>query len=382
MPEEKKKLKIGILLRNRHDGPGGLEKVLEVLAKGIAKRDDAELFFYSLYPPRYTDFTKDFQNLEVLDPSKVIKRIASFLPAKLRRPLRKYYVKQHGYQLFDKMIADQIDVLITMDLSKQFLSNYPFLKRFKEKSGIPVLSWVHSSLSSSSDEVIKNVKDKVNLIDGHLCISNGIAEEMKRYFDAENIKVIYNPVDDAPLIARDKNRFLYIGRIDANKRVESLLRNLQSLKGDWVLEIYGSTGNEKSDAVFQEVIQKLSLSEKVVFHDWKQDAWAKVAQAGVLLLNSKKEGFGLVIVEAMQRGIPVISSDCPVGPSELIQNDINGWLYDVNDEAKCRILLQEILAGTRTLPEPVAVKQSVSKFETETYLDNFLQSIQSYLKHS
>ena len=382
MPEDKKKLKIGILLRNRHDGPGGLEKVLEVLAKGIAKRDDAELFFYSLYPPRYTDFTKHFQNLEVLDPSIGIKRIASFLPAKLKRPLRKYYVKQHGHQLFDKMIADQIDVLITMDLSKQFLSNYPFLKRFKEKSGIPVLSWIHISLTGSPDATAKEAKEKSPIFDGHLAISQGLADELARDYQAKNIQLIYNPVDAAPLVKREVTRFVYVGRITKIKRVDSLLEQLAKLIGDWQLDIYGSTGDEVEDAKFKALIEALGLSKKVTFHGWQKDAWANVTEAGVLLLNSTREGFGLVIVEAMQRGIPVIASDCPVGPSELIQNDINGWLYDVNDEAKCRILLQEILAGTRSLPEPIVVKQSVSKFETETYLDNFLQSIQSYLKHS
>ena len=52
-----KKLKIGILLRNRHDGPGGLEKVLEVLSSGIQKKP-VELYFYGLLQPKYKDFTK------------------------------------------------------------------------------------------------------------------------------------------------------------------------------------------------------------------------------------------------------------------------------------------------------------------------------------
>ncbi|HEY4543194.1 MAG TPA: hypothetical protein VIG40_00985, partial [Tissierellaceae bacterium] len=178
MDQKDNKIKIGILLRNRHDGPGGLEKVLDVLAQGMAKRDDVDLYFYSLYPLKYQSFTKSFQKIEYLQTPPLIEKVESFLPNKLGRLLHKWYVHQNGYQLFQKMMQDQLDVLITMDLSKQFLINYPFLKRFKEESGIPLLSWVHVSLTGSRESTAQKVKEKIKLFDGHLAISQGLADEL------------------------------------------------------------------------------------------------------------------------------------------------------------------------------------------------------------
>lgn len=368
-------LKIGILLRNRHDGPGGLEKVLEIVARAMPKKN-VELFFYSLYPIKYDAFTKGFQNLRYLPYPSVIERFANRLPPVLARVLRKAYVKFQGYQLFEMMQQDQIDALITMDLSKQFLGHYRFLKRFKAESHIPLFSWIHLSLTGSSRATAKAVAEKIDLFDGHLAISRGIADELEQQYGAKNVSVVYNPVDAAPLITRDKSKFIYIGRIDENKRVHSLLTHLLLLKGQWHLDIYGSTGNEEGDEKFKAHIRALDLDEKVTFHGWQKDAWDQVQSAGVTLLNSTREGLPLIIIESMMRGIPVLATDCPTGPSDLITVGENGWLYPVDEENKIQEYLQKILDGELELPSPEAIQESVQGYETERYLDNFIKTIQ------
>lgn len=380
MDQKNNKLKIGILLRNRHDGPGGLEKVLDVLAQGMAKRDDVDLYFYSLYPLKYQTFTKSFQKIEYLQTAPFLEKVESFLPNKLGRLLHKWYVHQNGYRLFQKMMKDQLDVLITMDLSKQFLINYPFLKRFKEESGIPLLSWVHVSLTGSRESTAHKVKEKVALFDGHLAISQGLADELSDEYHAENIELIYNPVDAAEIVPRNIKKLIYIGRITKIKRVDSLIKELAQLQGDWHLDIYGSTGSESGDAQFKALISALNLEDKITFHGWQKDAWGMVKEAGVLLLNSTREGFGLVIVEAMQRGIPVIAADCPVGPAELIHNGVNGWLYPVDEEFRSREYLQKILDGELKLPSLESVQKSVTQFETGNYLNHFIGTIRQYQK--
>jgi|GEM_PF-298695 len=367
-------LRVGILLRNRHDGPGGLEKVLEIVARAMPEKN-VELKFYALYPPKYGDFTKEFGSLTYLPLSPSLSLLQKLMPAKLFRVLQKNYVKKHGMKLFRMMQADQLDLLITLDLSKQFLGNYEFLKTFKDEANIPILSWVHSSLSSNSPKITQAVKDRIHLFDGHLAISPGIAKELENDYGVKNVDVVFNPVNYAELIERDPRKFIYIGRIDANKRVDSLLVQLQKLVGDWSLDIYGSTGKKKKDQAFIQKIVDMGLADKVTFHGWKSDVWSEVKSAGVILLNSKKEGMPLVLVEAMMRGISVVSSDCPTGPADLVSSGENGWLYPVDEEVKIAVILQNILDEKWSLASSRDIQKSVKLFRSDNYLNSFIKKI-------
>ena len=379
MDKVNRPLRIGILLRNRHDGPGGLERVLEIVVKELKGRP-VELFFYALYPPKYQQFTDGFSHLSVLALPKPLAFLEEHLPKNLSRLVRKSYVRLCGRKLFDEMIKDRIDLLITMDLSKQFLTNYSFLKQFKEKCKIPLISWVHSSLSSNSKEVERAVKEKIALFDGHLAISTGIAKEIEEIYQGRNVTVIYNPVEEAELVKRDKSKLLYIGRIDENKRVTSLLTQLKKLKGNWSLDIYGSTGNQDKDLEFQNSIKSLGLEDRVTFHGWKRDAWAEIDSAGIILLNSRREGLPLVLVEAMMRGIPALSSDCPTGPADIITHGKNGWLYPVDDESSITLILQKVIDSELILPESISVQESVSKYRFDHYFTAIYNALSKIIK--
>ncbi len=75
----------------------------------------------------------------------------------------------------------------------------------------------------------------------------------------------------------------------------------------------------------------------------------------------------------MMRGIPCVAADCPTGPADIVQNEVNGWLYPMDEPQACRTIMQEILDGTRPLPSPEQVQHSVLKFETSHFMRNFKQ---------
>ncbi|WP_026879404.1 glycosyltransferase [Ignatzschineria larvae DSM 13226] len=369
-----KPIRIGILLRNRHDGSGGLEKVLESVVANL-KDDSVTLYFYAFFAPIYQDFTRSFEKLTVLKLPKPLNWLETHLPSHWGRLVRKIYIKFKGDHLFDQMQADNIDLLIVLDLSKQFLGLYPFIQRFKKKSQIPVISWVHSSLSSNREKTAKKVKSRINILDGHLAISKGLATEISQVYQGKNVQVVFNPVASAALVERDPSKFLYVGRIDENKRVHSLLQQFVTLSGDWRLDIYGSTGSLQGDQDFVREIDQLQLQSHIHFHGWQTDVWPQVKSAGVILLNSEKEGLPLVLIEAMMRGIPALSSDCPTGPADIIQQGQNGWLYPVNEEDRIAKYVQAILDGTLELPTPTAVQQSVQQFEINHYMTGFIKAL-------
>ena len=73
-----------------------------------------------------------------------------------------------------------------------------------------------------------------------------------------------------------------------------------------------------------------------------------MAKAAALVVSSRHEGFGAVIVEALAAGCPVISTDCPFGPAEILQNGRFGRLTPVGDAAA---MAQAMLAVLDDPPE-------------------------------
>ena len=75
----------------------------------------------------------------------------------------------------------------------------------------------------------------------------------------------------------------------------------------------------------------MSLNEDVLLLGFQNNPFQYISKSEVFVLSSFFEGFGNVIVEAMALGVPVISTDCPSGPEEIIEHGINGFLVPVGD---------------------------------------------------
>src|SRR5690606_29989769 len=97
---------------------------------------------------------------------------------------------------------------------------------------------------------------------------------------------------------------------------------------DWTLEIYG----EKSDEFnVQSAINQKGLTNSVFIFEPVSDIYKKYCEASMLLLTSRFESFGLVLIEAMSCGLPCVSFDTPTGPSSVIENNKNGFLIPCFD---------------------------------------------------
>lgn len=125
------------------------------------------------------------------------------------------------------------------------------------------------------------------------------------------------------------------GRLTAVKRYDVLIRAFAEVvadRPDWSLRIYGSgdrTGDER--AALTALIGEQGLAEHVTLMgaaDPLEKEWAKGSIAAV---TSDRESFGMTIVEAMRCGLPVVSTDCPHGPREIIEDGVDGLLAPVGD---------------------------------------------------
>lgn len=232
-------------------------------------------------------------------------------------------------------------------------------------------------------QIVRFVYPKASAI---VCVSRGIAEDLIKVVGCrEKIKVIHNPVTNnnikklaeenisgqglldikAPLI-------IAVGRLVKCKDYPCLFRalNLVLKKQPAHLIILGSGPEEHN---LKKMVDEFSLSSHVTFLGFQKNPYKYMKRASVFVLSSLAEGFGNVIVEAMALGCPVVSTDCPTGPSEIIENMKNGILVAVGDEKSLAFAILSILNSPQLAEkfsvsgmaraEYFSVEKSVSEYE-------------------
>lgn len=139
-------------------------------------------------------------------------------------------------------------------------------------------------------------------------------------------------VSSAGLRRPGRKLFLACGRFDKLKGFARLIAMFDSMKHrlpDWDLAIVGD-GEDRDLLVGQ--VNNLGLGSRVFFPGWLSDMEGAFRTADLFVFPSVSEGFALVLAEAMASGLPCISYDCKVGPSEIIRDGEDGVLIPVGDE--------------------------------------------------
>lgn len=152
----------------------------------------------------------------------------------------------------------------------------------------------------------------------------------------EKIIVIPNAVDPAEFdalrnVPRPANQIGFIGRLDPIKRIPDLLRAVELLdKEDVHLHIFGD-GPQRGEIERQIALRR--LERRVTLHGAVSRPRQALSRIGLLVLPSQAEGFGLVLIEAMAAGVPVVATDAP-GIRDVVRDGYNGLLAPVASPEK------------------------------------------------
>ncbi|MGO9645095.1 MAG: glycosyltransferase [Candidatus Bathyarchaeia archaeon] len=184
-----------------------------------------------------------------------------------------------------------------------------------------------------------------NLTDFFLAATQGIAEEIHSLFGipAKRIAVLPPSVDSNAIIA---NRSMPVnhpaftqshvpviiasGRLNRTKRYDILLQaaSVLSARIKFNLVILGE-GPLRSE--LEQLTSKLGITDRTFFLGSVSNPWPYISKASLLVLSSDYEGFGLVLIEAMVCGVPVVSTRAPYGPESIITNEVSGLLVPIRD---------------------------------------------------
>lgn len=142
-----------------------------------------------------------------------------------------------------------------------------------------------------------------------------------------------------------------VGRLEPIKNCGSMIRAFNMVvkrHPDWTLRLYGD-GSEREK--LQRLIADLGLQGNVELMGFTKDVRAAFSKSSIACLSSLCEGFALVIIEAMECGVPFVSYQCPCGPRDLITEGVDGFLVPVNDEETmanriCQLIEDEELRKT------------------------------------
>lgn len=150
----------------------------------------------------------------------------------------------------------------------------------------------------------------------------------------KNIPNCFLPLDFEPSYNSESKIIISVGRLDNIKQFNQAIEAAKIVFAqcpDWKWEIYGD-GPNKCSLLMQ--IEESGLTGKVVLCGHQEDKKIVFNNKSFLVLTSKFEGFGMVLLEALQYKLPVISYDVRFGPKEIVQDGINGYLTPANDVQK------------------------------------------------
>lgn len=193
----------------------------------------------------------------------------------------------------------------------------------------------------------------------HPCIgiSEGVSVDFRQVLGLDNITTIYNPID-ADLINQlaeefpvDKQReqtdfIVHVGSFKYQKAHDTLLKAYAKSSKKYPLYLIGQ-GKLLEES--QQLVKALSIDKQVKFLGFQPNPYPYMKQAKLLVLSSRFEGFGRVIAEALAVGTPVISTNCPYGPSELL---LSANLTPVDDVAALAELLTQAMAQPQQFSVP------------------------------
>lgn len=343
---------------------GGLEKILLVYLINL----DRNHYEISLTIGR---FMFDLERLKENIPSDIA--VSYLIPEKWINVIQYKKNKQLPLsrieRIFHNLISSPLSRILYKKRMKQATLNKDVVIDFDLHSedivtDAPIVSVLHFSLMSFIDwKIDKNARsykrmyDKFAKHDKFIVLNHDTLQECcDVFYEFKNkYHVIYNPFDINNILEMSNEGFsdLYGDYIVSVCRLEESQKDVTTLikAFDLIVNKYNYSGSlvlvgdGNSRSELELLVSQLGLMHRVFFVGIQNNPFKFMKNSQMLILSSKFEGFGNVIVESLITETVVIASDCPTGPREILNNGEYGYLFDVGDYEQLAFLANKLLSS-------------------------------------
>ncbi|MEU6390780.1 glycosyltransferase family 4 protein [Streptomyces sp. NPDC046939] len=242
---------------------------------------------------------------------------------------RQRYTALHDERLSRYLAGTDADVVIA---TRPILNGY--LARYGTDRYLRV-GQEHLSLAGHADQVLRDQNVAIGQLDAYVTVSEADAAAYRAALPQVRtlITCVPNgvPAGRVQPSTRDSKVIVAAGRLITVKRYDRLVdafAKVADAHPDWTLRLYGR--GPKRDEL-REQIDALGLYERIYLMGSASPIETEWAKGAIAAVSSDMESFGMTIVEAMHCGVPVVATDCPHGPAEIIEHGKNGLLVPKED---------------------------------------------------
>lgn len=300
-----------LYITNGINGAGGLERVLSVKASYLAENYNYDVSILCLNDsdknPFYTFSSK----------------VKTYSIAVAGNPIQYLFAYKKEIQRVVKEVQPDV-ISVCDDGLKGF-----FVPKLLG-TNIPIIYERHASINLNTNHSIKGkltrslMQSQLKYFSKFVVLTPSNIKEWK----GNNNIAIPNPLSFESQLGNplDQKKVIVVGSHSYNKGYDLLLKAWKEVvihHPDWQLNIYGKIDIEQQ---FVKLATELGLQNRVRFFEPVIDIKQKFLESSIMVLASRSEGFGMVLIEAMACGVPCVSFNCPSGPGDIINDGEDGFL--------------------------------------------------------
>lgn len=355
---------------------GGLERVITLKTNLFSKLEDTQCYICTINQKnKKTVYNISENKVQLVDLEISYNRNLSYFHFQNFFLFFKHYIR------LNKIIKQlNPDLIVVCNESFDFYV-LPFIKGkrviVKEFHSSGIKRFQHKK---GFKRVVKRIKEYVLFKYDHLILLNS---SESKYYKHPSIKVIPNFIFPGkysnPIIR--KNIAIAAGRLAPVKRFDLLIEiwaKMARITCNWELHIYGEGSLEYTEYLENEIKAK-KLNKSIFLKGSHDNIQKKLSEASIYLMTSETECFPMVLLEAMDAGLPIVSFDIPTGPTHIIKNGKSGFLIPNNDVESFIQVVQKL---KKDKDFRLNIGKNAKANVKEFYPDNILPMWQSFFLKS
>ncbi|GAA2329650.1 glycosyltransferase family 4 protein [Streptomyces kunmingensis] len=252
------------------------------------------------------------------------------------RPAREIPRGEFGYRYFDRRLELALGTYLRSLTDGVLVTTRPalnFLSAAHATNGVVRVAQEHMNHGTHRPDVQRRIVETYERFDAVAVLTERDRAEYARLLPAARVVRIPNAVHSLDQTLSDHGAKIVVaaGRLFPQKGFDLLIpawAKLVETYPDWQLRIYGS-GEKK--AQLRALIEEHHLYNHVLLMGHTDRLDDELAKSSLYVLSSRFEGLPMVMIEAMSHALPVVSFDCPTGPSDVLTHGVDGLLVPEQD---------------------------------------------------